>query len=89
MNTVLEQDPESRTCVGFPIILQFLDAWLCTVPDAKELPERLVDSLTAWAVDLNPVSSVPMVRGQGILRQRGDRGRHSENHFPAQFRILG
>lgn len=33
----------------------------------KKLPGRLVHSWAVWAVDLNPVSSVPMVRGQGFL----------------------
>lgn len=48
-----------------------LDCSLCQMQ--KKLPERLVHSLTVWAVDLNPISSVPMVRGQGILRQWGDK----------------
>lgn len=61
----------------------------CACARCEKLHERLVHSLTVLAVGLNPISSVPIVRGQGILRQWGDRGRHSGNYFSAHFRIIG
>lgn len=58
------------TELGFVFFILFYNSWmqaLGTVPDGKKMPERLVHSLTGWAVDLNPISSVLIVEARGFL----------------------